>query len=215
MRPEENRPLRGLYAVTPDEADTQALLARLEPALAGGVVLVQYRNKPASAALRRQQAGALLGLCQTYGAALIINDDVDLALELAAHGVHVGREDCPAGGLTALRQRLGPQRLLGVSCYNDFNRAEEAAAAGADYVAFGALFPSSTKPLAQRASLDLLGRAKAHLRCAVAGIGGITADNGPLAIQAGADLLAVISDLFDAPDIQARARAYAKAFETN
>ncbi len=204
--------LRGLYAITPDGRDTASLLARLRPALTGGVALVQYRNKLASPTERRQEAAAVLTLCREFAVPLIINDDLALALELGAEGVHLGREDCP-GGLAAARQALGPGRILGVSCYNEFALAAEAAASGADYVAFGALFPSATKPEAARAPLALLVQARRELGCPVAGIGGITLDNAFDAIAAGADLLAVITDLFDAPDIQARAQAYAGLFQ--
>ncbi len=212
MGSEVRAPLSGLYAVTPDTADTADLLRRLEQALQGGLALVQYRNKLAGPALKRQQAAALLTLCRNYGVPLIINDDLNLALALDADGVHLGREDAPAGGLAAARAALGPTRLLGVSCYNEFERAVEAQAAGADYVAFGALFPSSTKPGAQAASLDLFRRGREELVISLCGIGGITLDNAPAAIQAGAQFLAVISDLFDAPDIEARAAAYSRLF---
>lgn len=204
----------GLYAVTPDTDDTADLLRRLEQALRGGLALVQYRNKLADAALKREQAGALLDLCRRYRVPLIINDDLDLALALGADGVHLGREDAPAGGLAAARAAIGPQRLLGVSCYNEFERAVEAQAAGADYAAFGALFPSTTKPGALAASLDLFRRGRAELSCSLCGIGGITLDKAPSAIKAGAQILAVISDLFDAPDIEARTAAYARLFNT-
>lgn len=205
-------PRRGLYAVTPDTLDTPRLLLQLEAALAGGLALVQYRNKRADADLKREQAQALLALCRRHGTPLIINDDLALALALDADGVHLGREDAPVGGLAQVRAALGPGKLLGVSCYDQFQRAQEAAAAGADYVAFGALFVSSTKPEAVRAPLDLLTQAKRTLSCAVAGIGGITLTTAPSAIAAGADLLAVITDLFDAADIRAQASLYAALF---
>lgn len=198
----------GLYAVTPDCTDTARLLSQVHAALNGGASVLQYRNKHADAQLRNEQARALLALCQDFKVPLIINDDLALALAIDAAGVHLGREDTPAAGLQAARAALGPKRILGISCYNDFDRAHEAARCGANYVAFGALFPSSTKPEAVRASLALLGRARQELSCLVAGIGGITLDNAPLAQQAGADLLAVISDVFDAQDVQARAQAY-------
>lgn len=206
-------PLRGLYAITPDTSDTAGLLRRVEQALPGGVCLVQYRNKLADAALKREQAAALLALCRRFEVPLIINDDLELALALNADGVHLGREDAP-GGLAAARAALGPEKLLGVSCYGELARAREAAALGADYVAFGALFPSSTKPAASRAPLALFSHARQEMGCALCGIGGITLENAPEAIKAGADLLAVISDLFDAPDIISRAQAYGKLWQT-
>lgn len=203
--------LKGLYAVTPDLADTTDLLRRAELVLLGGVCLVQYRNKPAGAALRREQAAALLALCRRHGVPLVINDDLPLALDIGADGAHLGRED---GDLAAARAALGPGRLLGVSCYDALKRAREAKRIGADYVAFGSFFASPTKPAAVRAPLTLLTEAKAEFGLPVCAIGGITLQNAPQLIAAGADLLAVISDLFEAPDIAARAAAYAKIWQT-
>jgi thiamine-phosphate pyrophosphorylase len=205
--------LRGLYAITPDTPNTPELLGRVEQALLGGVRLVQYRNKLADAALKRDQASALLVLCRRFQVPLIINDDLELALALNADGVHLGREDAP-GGLAAARSALGSDKLLGVSCYGELARAREVAALGADYVAFGALFPSTTKPAASRAPLALFGQARQEMGCALCGIGGITLENAPAAIAVGADLLAVISDLFDAPDIIRRAQAYGELWQT-
>lgn len=201
--------LSGLYAVTPDLADTTELLRRVGQALQGGLRLLQYRNKPAAAALRREQASALLALCRAQSVPLVINDDLQLALEIGADGAHLGRED---GDLAAARAALGPGKLLGISCYDDIGRAREAKRVGADYVAFGSFFASPTKPAAVRAPLTLLGAAKAGLGLPVCAIGGITLQNAPQLIAAGADLLAVITDLFEAPDIRARAAAYTSLF---
>lgn len=201
--------LSGLYAVTPDLDDTTELLRRVGQALQGGLRLLQYRNKPAAAALRREQAGALLALCRAQSVPLVINDDLQLALEIGADGAHLGRED---GDLAAARAALGPGKLLGISCYDDIGRAREAKRVGADYVAFGSFFASPTKPGAVRAPLTLLGAAKAELGLPVCAIGGITLQNAPQLIAAGADLLAVITDLFEAPDIRARAAAYTSLF---
>ena len=201
--------LKGLYALTPDLADTADLLRRAEQALLGGARLLQYRNKPADAALRRGQAAALLVLCHRHCARLVINDDLALALAIGADGVHLGRED---GGLAAARAALGPDRLLGASCYDEIDRAREAGRSGADYVAFGSFFASPTKPAAVRAPLTLLRDARTGIGLPVCAIGGITLANAPQLIAAGADLLAVISDLFEAPDIRARAAAYTALF---
>lgn len=201
--------LSGLYAVTPDLDDTTELLRRVGQALQGGLRLLQYRNKPAAAALRREQAGALLALCRAQSVPLVINDDLQLALEIGADGAHLGRED---GDLATARAALGPGKLLGISCYDDIGRAREAKRVGADYVAFGSFFASPTKPAAVRAPLTLLGAAKAGLGLPVCAIGGITLQNAPQLIAAGADLLAVITDLFEAPDIRARAAAYTSLF---
>jgi len=195
--------------VTPYQPDTATLLQQVEQALQGGVRLLQYRNKTAAAPLRREQATRLLALCRKFGAKLIINDDLVLALAIGADGAHLGRED---GDLAAARLALGPDKLLGVSCYDDLSRAREAARSGADYVAFGSFFASSTKPGAVRASLDLLLQARAELDLPIAAIGGINVANAPQLIAHGADLLAVITDLFEAPDIGARVAAYDALF---
>lgn len=200
---------RGLYLVTPDWTDTHRLEAVVAAALEGRPALLQYRNKAADPATRGDQATRLAALCRAAGVPLIVNDSLELALAVGADGLHVGRED---GDPAAIRAALGPHRLLGVSCYADLSRGKAARAAGADYVAFGALFASPTKPAADHAPLVLLGQAKVELNCPVAGIGGITLDNAATAVAAGADLLAVISDVFTAPDPAARCAAYRPLF---
>jgi thiamine-phosphate pyrophosphorylase len=201
--------ISGLYAVTPDLADTAELLAKVEAALAGGARVLQYRNKSASAALRLEQARTLLARCRERRVPLIINDDLDLATALDADGLHLGSED---GALAAARSRLGPGKLLGASCYNRLDHALAAARDGADYVAFGSFFPSSVKPGAVPAPLALLREAKQQLALPVVAIGGITLDNATRLIAAGADGVAVISALFGAPDIRAAARQFDALF---
>lgn len=201
--------LRGLYAITPDDELPPRLSAMVMEALAGGVRLVQYRNKTAPPPLRRAQAADLLRLCRASEARLIVNDDLALALEIGADGVHLGRDD---GDINAARAALGPQKILGVSCYADLDLAAAAAKAGADYLAFGSIYPSVTKPNAPRAPLALLGEARRRFALPIAAIGGISLDNAALTIAAGADLLAVVSDLFDAIDIAAQAREYQRLF---
>ena len=193
--------LRGLYAITPEGP---GLEARVRAALEGGVALLQYRRKEGDV----REARRIAVLAREFDVPLIVNDDVALALELDAAGAHLGRED---GDLRAARTRLR-SRILGASCYNEISRARAAAGAGADYIAFGSVFPSPTKPHAVRAPLALFGEARA-LGVPLAAIGGITLENAPALIAAGADLLAVISDLFEAPDIRARARQYGKLFQ--
>ncbi|HYR36403.1 MAG TPA: thiamine phosphate synthase [Burkholderiales bacterium] len=192
--------LRGLYAITPEGGDVER---KVRLALEGGVALLQYRRKKKD----ERQARAIVRLAREFGVPVIINDDVALALELGADGAHLGRDD---GDLASARRRLGG-KLLGASCYNDARLAHAAVQAGADYIAFGSVFASPTKPAAVRAPLALFGQAK-HLGVPLAAIGGITLDNAPSLIAAGADLLAVISDLFDAPDLRQRARDYGKLF---
>lgn len=204
------RRLRGLYAVTPDLADTAVLVACAAAALAGGAAALQYRNKSADRELRRTQAAALARVQAARGGLYIVNDDADLAAAVGADGVHLGEDD---GAIAAARESLGPDRLIGVSCYDDCARAEAAVAAGADYVAFGSFFPSSVKPGARRADPSVLERSRA-LGVPVVAIGGITADNaGPLA-RAGADAVAVITGVFGtlAPDaVERAARRFALA----
>jgi thiamine-phosphate pyrophosphorylase len=201
--------LRGLYAITPDDCLLPRLSALVAAALDGGVRLVQYRNKLAPPPLRRAQAADLLRLCRARGALLIINDDLPLALQIGADGVHLGRDD---GDIAAARATLGPGRILGVSCYADMANAEAAAAAGASYIAFGSMHTSQTKPQAPRAPLALLSQAHSRFALPVAAIGGITLENAAPTIAAGADMLAVVTDLFDTMDISGRARAYARLF---
>lgn len=199
---------RGLYLITPDEPDTGRLLARVDAVLEHAALL-QYRNKSASAGLRREQAEALLALCAARGMRLIVNDDLALAQAIGADGVHLGEDD---GGAGTARAALGADALIGVSCYDDLDRARAAAATGASYIAFGAVFPSSTKPNARRASFDLL-RDSAGFGLPRVAIGGITPDNARSVVAAGADLIAVISGVFDAPDPPAAARAYCACFD--
>lgn len=203
-----NIDLRGLYAVTQDDFLLPRLSAMVGAALKGGVKLVQYRNKAAPSPMRRSQAAELLRICRAAGAKLIVNDDLALALEVGADGVHLGRND---GDLAGARAALGAERILGVSCYNEIARAEAAAAAGADYIAFGAVFASPTRPDAAHAPLSLLTEAK-RFGLPIAAIGGITLKNSASVIEAGADMVAVITDLFDTMDITARAAAYQDLF---
>ena len=202
--------LAGLYAITPDSLGEAELIRRVEAALRGGIRLLQYRDKTHDSARQAEIARKLLSLCRQAGVPLIINDDLGLALTIGADGVHLGGDD---GDLTPARQALGPGRILGASCYADFERARAAARAGADYVAFGAVYASPTKPHALRADLALFGRCREELRLPACAIGGITLDNAARVTAAGADMLAVISDLFEAPDVAVRARAYQPLFE--
>ncbi len=200
----------GLYAITPDEADTATLRDKVRRAISGGARLVQYRNKVATAALRIEQVRTLLPCCREAGVPLVINDDLALALETGADGLHLGRED---GDLAAARRALGNDALLGASCYDRLELAERAVAQGADHVAFGSVFGSPTKPGAVRASLDLFRQARRRLAVPLVAIGGITPDNAGEVIAAGAHAIAVISALFDAADIEATARQFSLLFE--
>lgn len=206
--PHAGRVPRGVYLITPDEADTTGLLARTAPLLAAGVTWLQYRNKSASDALRQEQASALQALCVRAGVPLIINDDLRLAKSLGA-GVHLGEDD---GDIAAARVLLGPDAIIGCSCYDKLALAESAVSAGADYVAFGAFFPTRSKAVTRRANPELLAQA-ASLDVPRVAIGGITPDNARALVEAGADLVAVISGVYEAPDAVASVRDYLRCFE--
>lgn len=215
--------MRGLYAITPDMADTVKLCELVEASLQGGAQMIQYRNKIATPSLRASQAQALLGLCRKHNVPLIINDHIELCLDLDADGVHLGAMDIGMdshiGGLGQTRQKLGADKILGVSCYNRFELAQQAKEQGADYVAFGACFTSTTKPAAVNAPLQLIRRARDELHIPVVAIGGITRDNASLAIKAGASSIAVIGALFSgkstesaALDVETAAREFSQLF---
>jgi thiamine-phosphate pyrophosphorylase len=206
--PQSGAAPRGLYLITPDESDTSRLLARTAPLLAAGVTWLQYRNKTAGDALRHEQASALQALCASAGIPLIVNDHLRLAKAVGAAGVHLGEAD---GDIAAARAVLGPDAILGVSCYDQLPLAEGAAAAGADYVAFGAFFPTRSKQGTRQASPELLSQA-ATLGVPRVAIGGITPDNAGNLIDAGADLIAVIAGVYEAPDPVAAVHAYRRCF---
>lgn len=201
---------RGLYLVTPDWDDTERLVTVSRAAIEGGATVLQYRHKTASPALRLEQAGALRPLTRELGCFFIVNDDLDLALAVAADGLHAGRDD---GDVRALKAVSNGRLAIGVSCYNDFDRARAAHAAGADYVAFGAMYASPTKPHAPSAPVELISRARRELGARVACIGGITADNAAALVEAGADWVAVISDIYQAADPRAQAERIARLFQ--
>lgn len=200
----------GIYAITLETADTALLLTQVEAALAGGVAAVQYRDKSADVARRHAQASELIVLCHHFGVPLIINDDLRLADLCDADGVHLGRDD---GTLREARIILGKDKLIGASCYQSLELAQAAQSAGADYVAFGSFFSSSTKPAAERADVALLSQATPLIRIPIVAIGGITLANAPHLLDAGADSLAVLSALFNAPDIRSAAHDLNQLFE--
>lgn len=199
----------GLYAVTPDIADTPLLLDKVRLALRGGAHVLQYRNKVADGALRKSQAGLLRQLTREFDATFIVNDDVFLAAQVDADGVHLGGED---GSVTSARAELGVTKLIGVSCYNRVSLALEAVRQGADYVAFGAFFSSSVKPEAVQADVQLLLSARSQLHVPIVAIGGITQQNGQELVDAGADAVAVITALWNAPDIEKTAFEFSTLF---
>jgi thiamine-phosphate pyrophosphorylase len=201
--------IHGLYAVTPDISDTDELLRCVRLALQGGARVLQYRNKTADATLKLAQAQALRLLTREFKTTFIVNDDAQLAAQVDAEGVHLGGED---DSVAAARALLGNSKIIGVSCYNRFSLAQEAVRQGADYVAFGAFFSSSIKPGAVQADLALLKTARSELSVPIVAIGGITQQNGASLVAAGADALAVITALWNAPDIQISAQNFSTLF---
>src|SRR5512138_2474668 len=194
---------RGLYAITDSNLiASEQMIQAVASAIQGGAMMIQYRNKGSDESYRQWEAQDLVNLCRPLGVPLIINDDIKLAQVVRAHGVHLGKDD---PHISEARAALGPAAIIGVSCYNDIECAVAAEKAGADYVAFGSFFSSSTKPKAVHADITLLCEAKKRLKIPLVAIGGITADNGAQLIAAGADLLAVINGVFGQGDIRAAA----------
>jgi len=201
--------ISGLYAITPDEVDTTELLRKTELVLQGGARVIQYRNKVADSALCLKQAQALRLLTKHFDVTLIVNDDAQLAAQVDADGVHLGRTD---GEIALARALLGDGKIIGISCYNSSLLARNAVSAGADYVAFGAFFYSNVKPDAARAELGLLRQTRNELNVPLVAIGGITTDNAASVVEAGASALAVITAVFDAGDVQAAAAKFSQIF---
>jgi thiamine-phosphate pyrophosphorylase len=202
---------RGLYAITDSKLlSPEQMVEAVAMAIQGGAVMIQYRDKGDDEMRRQWEAADLSNLCRPLGVPLIINDDVELAGQIMAKGVHLGKGDAD---VASARAALGNNAIIGVSCYNDLTRAIEAEKAGADYVAFGSFFPSRTKPDALKADIELLRQAKQQLTIPVVAIGGITADNGAPLVEAGADMLAVVSEVFGQADIMGAAERIANLFE--
>lgn len=201
--------INGLYAITPDLENTDDLVGRTQQVLEGGAQLIQYRNKLASDVLLREQARVLLQLCKEYKVPLIINDHLDLTLEIDADGLHVGRDDV---SIATARDQLGWNKIVGASCYDNPDLALQAEKEGADYVAFGAFFPSLTKPAAVAVSMDLIEQIKKRIAVPVVGIGGIRLSNARTIIDSGCTAIAVCNDLFHTDNIKEKAVQYARLF---
>ncbi|WP_330926918.1 thiamine phosphate synthase [Candidatus Sororendozoicomonas aggregata] len=203
--------LKGLYGITDSRLlpDDETMMVFVEQALTGGMKVLQYRDKSSDHSRRLRQAGALKALCHHYQALLIINDDIQLAADVEADGIHLGQKDA---SIDEARSRLGDYAVIGISAENSLPQALTGVERGADYIAFGRFFPSSTKPDAKQANISVLKDAKKLFRQPVVAIGGITVDNAPELIAAGADMIAVVNNLFSAPDIQYRAREFSQLF---
>lgn len=205
-------PLRqGLYLVTPDWDDTERLLGVSEMALRGGAVMLQYRHKTAGAALALQQAGALLALCRRYSVPMIVNDNLDLCLRIDADGIHVGGTDSKVGDV---RAAVGSGKIVGASCYGSLALAQEAAQAGASYVAFGGFYPSQVKQYEVGTAPELIAQARAAIALPVVVIGGMTVENAAPLVAQGADMVAAISSVYASAEPQAAARAFSALWET-
>lgn len=203
--------ISGVYAITDTATNTlQEVLGLCERWLAAGVKFVQFRDKTLSPEKSYELAAALRVLCDEAGASLIVNDDVALAKRVSAHGVHLGKSDI---GLEDAREVLGPGAIIGVSCYNSISRAHRAEEGGADYVAFGAFFPSSTKPDAEHAGTPVVRLAKSVLHIPVVGIGGINASNAAAVVGAGVDAVAVISAVNKAVKLEAEIQQLQALFD--
>lgn len=204
-------PRRGLYAISePPTNPRLTLVTAAAAAIRGGAAVVQYRDKSADSARRKDEAAELLALCRAHDVPLLINDDLELAATIGADGVHLGKDD---PDLASARTRLGNHAIIGCSCYNSLERAVGAQAAGFDYVAFGRFFTSRTKPLAVQATTALLESARQQIELPIVAIGGITTENGGELLRAGASLLAVINGLFGKADPEAEALAYSRLFD--
>jgi len=195
--------LPGLYAIvdtgiTPE----QELIPRAGAALAGGATTLQYRDKGSDSVKRQRQAEALADLCRSRGVVFIVNDDYQLAAAVGADGVHLGEED---DQLVAARDYMGANALIGISCYNQLQLAQQAQLDGADYVAFGRCYPSTTKPGERYVTLEQIRQARQQLTLPIVGIGGITVDNARELRLAGVDAVAVIAALFAAADSESAA----------
>lgn len=211
--------MRGLYAITPETRDTARLIEQVRLAIAGGATVVQYRSKRIGQNVVRQQAEALRAITLETGTKFVVNDNIELALSVGADGVHLGRDDADTDTVAKLRKQCAPRLsaapfIIGVSCYNELSLAETAVEVGADYVAFGSFFPSPTKPTATKADVALIRMAKAKFDVPVVAIGGITVDNAQELISANVDMVAVISSLFGADDIEHRAREFTNLFKS-
>ena len=201
--------IKGLYAITPDMADSNSLLQKTQLAIEGGAFMVQYRSKIQDRDVKMQQCAAILRLCREYEIPCIVNDDVGMCRILEADGVHLGEKD---DNIAEVRRILGEDAIIGSSCYDQLNRANEAQKEGASYVAFGAMYPTSTKPNAPRASLALLREAKSEIQIPIVAIGGITMNNAHDVIETGIDAIAVINSLYESNSIKETAETFSHMF---
>ena len=201
--------IKGLYAITPDSADLNTLIRKTQLAIEGGAFMVQYRSKIHDRDVKMQQCAAILRLCREYDVPCIVNDDVEMCRFLEADGVHLGKND---DNIAEVRHILGEDSIIGSSCYDQLDRAKQAQKEGASYVAFGAVFPTPTKPNAPRATLELLREAKREIQIPIVAIGGITMNNAHDVIKTGIDAIAVITSLYESNSIKETAETFSQMF---
>lgn len=201
--------LQGLYVITDPDLCSSDIINNVEQAILGGAQVIQYRNKAGNKLQQRAEALALQSLCSQHERVFIINDDISLALEINADGVHLGQTD---SNILEARKRLGDKKIIGITCHNDINAAIAAQTKTANYVAFGRFYPSLTKPSAPPADIDILQQAKSQLQIPIVAIGGISVENAPTLINAGADMLAVIHAVFGQSNILKAAADFKKLF---
>ena len=202
--------LCGLYALTNPEAFAKyGCEETIRQLINGGARIIQYRDKTSASETGRKIATQIKKLCSKAAVIFIVNDDIELALAVAADGVHLGKKDAE---VETARRLLGEDKIIGVSCYNQIDLARNAEQAGANYVAFGSFYPSVTKPDAVTVDTKLLTQARQELSIPICAIGGITGNNAQTLINAGADMLAVITDLYKNPDIRQNAEILSVLF---
>lgn len=205
--------ISGLYAITdPQLSPAGQVVQDVELALKGGASVIQFRDKTTDWPTQLTLAKQIRALCQNYQALFIVNDDIELAIQSQADGIHLGKNDT---ALEEARAQLGPSAIIGISCYNSLERAQQMQNHGANYVAFGRFFPSKTKPNAPQASLDTLVQAKQRLDIPIVAIGGIDTHNAQSLIDVGADSIAVIQGVFAQRNIQASAQALSQLFHSD
>tara|TARA_B100000683_G_scaffold188182_1_gene181470 strand:- start:146 stop:820 length:675 start_codon:yes stop_codon:yes gene_type:complete len=204
--------LNGTYGITPDNLPSEALIEKIRSSLMGGVKILQYRNKGNNWAKKIEEISEIKKICQKYNVPFIINDNLNIALEVDADGLHVGKDDV---SIKKARESLGNNKMLGVSCYGDLQRATKAEKLGADYIAFGSFFKSKTKPKAPLIEKNILEKARYICQCPIVAIGGITPENGSELLKNGADMLAVADAIFSSKDCKLNAQKMARLFQVN
>ena len=190
-------------------ADLNTLIQKTQSAIEGGAFMVQYRSKIQDHDVKMQQCAAILRLCREYEIPCIVNDDVDMCRVLEADGVHLGEND---HNIAEVRSILGEYAIIGSSCYDQLERAKQAQKEGASYVAFGAMYPTSTKPNAPRATIGLLREANSQIQIPIVAIGGITVNNAHDVIETGVDAIAVINSLYESHSIKETAETLSQMF---